>query len=92
MSLMKWFVLIQTKFLFTYLFIIYFLSVFGGFSLCILVACGGFSMETEVGIVENERKIVESGAAEDGSTLSPNQIADPVVYKLVRVSSFTYFD
>ncbi|KAA0059406.1 uncharacterized protein E5676_scaffold347G001180 [Cucumis melo var. makuwa] len=53
--------------------------------LCILVACGGFSMETEVGIVENERKIVESGAAEDGSTLSPNQIADPVVYKLVRV-------
>ena len=49
-------------------------------------------METEVGIVENERKIVESGATQDGSTLSPNQIADPVVYKLVRVSSFSYFD
>lgn len=49
-------------------------------------------METVVGFVENEGKIIESRAAEDGSTLSPNQIADPVVYKLVRVFSFTCFD
>lgn len=45
-------------------------------------------METVVGFVENEGKIVESEVEQDGSTLSPNQIADPVVYKLVRVSSF----
>ncbi|KAG6593544.1 Telomere repeat-binding protein 4, partial [Cucurbita argyrosperma subsp. sororia] len=42
-------------------------------------------MGTVVGFVENEGKIVDSGILQDVSTLSPNQIADPVVYKLVRV-------
>lgn len=48
-------------------------------------------MGTVVGFVENEGKIVDSGILQDVSTLSPNQIADPVVYKLVRVSFFHLF-
>ncbi|XP_022149278.1 uncharacterized protein LOC111017724 isoform X2 [Momordica charantia] len=42
-------------------------------------------METVVGFVENGGNIEEGRVALDDSTLSPNQIADPVVYKLVRV-------
>lgn len=45
-------------------------------------------METVVGFVENGGNIEEGRVALDDSTLSPNQIADPVVYKLVRVSFF----
>lgn len=44
-------------------------------------------METEVGVEGNdEGKVEETGLEKSSSALSsPKQIADPVVYKLVRV-------
>ncbi|KAJ6947193.1 hypothetical protein NC651_001782 [Populus alba x Populus x berolinensis] len=52
-----------------------------------LIACAGFSMETEVGVEGNdEAKHKECGIRKSSSSLSsPKQISDPVVYKLVRV-------
>ncbi|KAJ4953140.1 hypothetical protein NE237_029972 [Protea cynaroides] len=50
------------------------------------VACGGFYMEAIFAVEEKDERWIEESF--DGNTSSPssqNQIADPVVYKLVRV-------
>ena len=62
---------------------------FALFSVYMWVACGVLSMETEVGVGGNdEAKLDDMPAVEAGSAPSlAREMADPVVYKLVRVYS-----